>query len=74
MCREAKAQMGNITNQFQVVMSDLVKLRRQSALELQAQLAEANQATENAVMALARKQKELDLFRVMYQSSLVQGQ
>ena len=42
-------------------MSDLVKQRHQSALELQAQLADANQATRDAEMALAVKQKELAL-------------
>lgn len=53
-------------------MSDLVKVRHQSALELQAQLAEANEATKNAEAALAAKQKELESVLAMYQSSLVQ--
>jgi hypothetical protein len=46
-------------------MSDLVKQRHQSALELQAQLAAANQATKNAEEALAMKQKELDSLRAL---------
>jgi hypothetical protein len=53
-------------------MSDLIKLRHQSALDLQGQLSQAKEATKNAEVALAAMQKELDSVRAMYQSSLVQ--
>ena len=60
-----------------MLMLDLLKLRHQSALDLQAQLveaeqrtADANQATRNAEIALMMKQKELDLILAKIQSPL----
>ena len=53
-------------------MSDLMKLRHQSALDLQGELSESREATKKAEKALAEMQKELESVRAMFQSSLAQ--
>ena len=71
--------MADITNQFNSILSGLVRARYLSALELQNKLAHANttasdakRALRTAELALENKQKELDAIMAMYQVSLAQ--
>jgi hypothetical protein len=70
-------QVANITNQFNVILSGLVRARYLSALELQNKLnradkvaSDAKKALRNAELALENKQKELDAIVAMFQISL----
>ena len=71
------AQVTKITNQFNAILSGLVRARYLSAVELQNKLNSANQTASEAKTALRipeealeDKQKELDAILTMYQISL----
>jgi len=51
-------------------MSDLVKLQHQSAVEIQAELTESQQATRRAEAALALKEQELQALHALYAASI----
>lgn len=69
--------MTNLTNQFNQILSNLVRARYQSAFDLQNRLdvatqtsADAQAALRNAEQALEDKQKELDNILAMYKITL----
>ena len=71
------AQVTEVTNQFNTILSGLVRARYLSALELQDKLnsakltaSEATTALRLAEEALENKQKELDAILTMFQISL----
>jgi len=71
------AQVTDLTNQFNRILSSLVRAQYQSAFDLQNRLDVANQTTadaqaalRNAEQALEDKQKELDNILTMYKITL----